>query len=190
MLIELHSNPKLLTAGLATSHWKHHYVSLNAVKEFQVVFEVRKGAGSSPGGFSIDDINLSETECPHLTFQIDDLETRLKTNASGTRIFSPRQYSKEGYAFRVGVSFYQTYVGMHVQLLSGSHDNELKWPALQKQLTFQLLDQNPSIQLQMSKRISLTTSPSQKTSTGRFTQKQSKRSLKTTITFFFCQFFI
>ncbi|XP_017271122.1 meprin A subunit beta isoform X2 [Kryptolebias marmoratus] len=136
--------------GSPTSHWKLHHVSLNATKQFQVVFEVRKGAGSSTGGFSIDDINLSETECPHVTLQIDDFEELLNTSASGTIIYSPRQYSKEGYAFRVAVILYQTRVGFFVQLLSGDFDDQLEWPCLRRQMNFQLLDQNPNIQQQMS----------------------------------------
>ncbi|MED6242769.1 hypothetical protein ATANTOWER_009490, partial [Ataeniobius toweri] len=70
--------------GPPTSHWKLHYVSINATKHFQVVFEVRKGAGNSTGGYSVDDINLSETECPHVFLQIDDLENLLNTSSPGT----------------------------------------------------------------------------------------------------------
>ncbi|XP_016142338.1 meprin A subunit beta-like [Sinocyclocheilus grahami] len=55
------------------NYWKLHHVPLNANKTFQVVFEARKGAGNSSGGFSLDDINISETECPH-TWQIRDFE--------------------------------------------------------------------------------------------------------------------
>ncbi|XP_037836426.1 meprin A subunit beta isoform X2 [Kryptolebias marmoratus] len=143
--------------GPTTSHWKLHHVSLNATKQFQVVFEVQKLAENSTGGFSIDDINLSETECPHVTLQIDDLKNRLNTSVSGTTIYSPRQYSKEGYAYRVAVVLYQTFVGVYVQLLSGDHDDQLEWPCLQRQITFQILDQNPNIQQQMSKQWSFTT---------------------------------
>uniref|UniRef100_A0A3Q2QC05 Metalloendopeptidase n=1 Tax=Fundulus heteroclitus TaxID=8078 RepID=A0A3Q2QC05_FUNHE len=128
-----------------------HHVSLNATKNFQVVFQAWKGDGNSTGGFSIDDINLSETECPHVTLQIDDFEKRLSTSASGTTIYSPRQYSKEGYSYRIGARLDKEDVGMFVQLLSGENDNQLKWPCLQKQMTFQVLDQNPSLQKQMSK---------------------------------------
>uniref|UniRef100_A0A3Q2P3U7 Meprin A subunit beta-like n=1 Tax=Fundulus heteroclitus TaxID=8078 RepID=A0A3Q2P3U7_FUNHE len=149
--------PRLMgqITGSPTSHWKLHHVSLNATKPFQVVFEARKGAGSSTGGFSVDDINLSETECPHVFIQIDDLENRLNTSSSGTRIYSPRQYSKDGYAYRVAVILYKTYVGMFVGLLSGEFDNQLQWPCLQRQMIFQLLDQTPNQQLQMSKQRTL-----------------------------------
>ncbi|XP_014842293.1 PREDICTED: meprin A subunit beta-like [Poecilia mexicana] len=138
-------------SGFPTSHWKLHHVSLNATKDFQVVFEVRKGEGNSTGGFSVDDINLSETECPHLTLQIDEIEKTLSTSASGTRIYSPRRYSKEGYAYRVAAILYKTYVGMFVQLLSGKYDSQLTWPCLQREMSFTLLDQTPNMQLQMSK---------------------------------------
>ncbi|XP_014842311.1 PREDICTED: meprin A subunit beta-like [Poecilia mexicana] len=143
--------------GQSTYHWQIHHVSLNAPKNFRVVFEVRKGAGNSAGGFSIDDINLSETECPHVTLQIDDLEKLLSSSDFGTRIYSPRQYSKEGYAYRVAAILYQSFVGMYVQLLSGDNNDQLEWPCLQKQMTFQLLDQTPNMQKQMSKQIGFVT---------------------------------
>uniref|UniRef100_A0A3P9NA49 Metalloendopeptidase n=1 Tax=Poecilia reticulata TaxID=8081 RepID=A0A3P9NA49_POERE len=142
---------KHLTPGSPTSHWKIHHVSLNANKDFQVVFEVQKGAGISTGGFSIDDINLSETECPHVVWQIDDLENLLNTSSSGTQMYSLRQYSKDGYAYRVAVILYTTYIGMFVQLLSGKNDDQLQFPCLQRHMIFQLLDQTPNKQLQMSK---------------------------------------
>uniref|UniRef100_A0A3Q3FVY3 Metalloendopeptidase n=1 Tax=Kryptolebias marmoratus TaxID=37003 RepID=A0A3Q3FVY3_KRYMA len=153
-------------SGPPTSHWKLHHVSLNSTKQFQVVFEVQKGAVNSTGGFSIDDLNLSETECPHIILQIDEFENYLNTSASGTRIYSPRQYSKEGYAYRIAVVLYQTYVGMYVQLLSGDFDDQLEWPCLQRQMTFQMLDQNPNIQQQMSKQWSFTSNQNDLTLNG------------------------
>uniref|UniRef100_A0A3B3X1W0 Metalloendopeptidase n=1 Tax=Poecilia mexicana TaxID=48701 RepID=A0A3B3X1W0_9TELE len=153
-------------SGPPTSHWKLHHVSLNATKDFQVVFEVRKGAGSSTGGFSVDDINLSETECPHVTLQIDEIEETLSTSASGTRIYSPRRYSKEGYAYRVAAILYKTYVGMFVQLLSGKYDSQLTWPCLQREMSFTLLDQNPNMQLQMSKQQSFASLQTHTSSSG------------------------
>uniref|UniRef100_A0A3P9JX49 Metalloendopeptidase n=1 Tax=Oryzias latipes TaxID=8090 RepID=A0A3P9JX49_ORYLA len=141
-----------------TSHWRLHHVSLNASKNFQVVFEAHKGAGRSTGGFSVDDINLYETECPHLTLQIDDFQRVLNTSASGSQIYSSRQYSSEGYAYRFAVIFYKTYFKLSVQLLSGDYDNQLEWPCLGRQMTFQMLDQTPSIQQQMTNQRSFTTS--------------------------------
>ncbi|XP_016529420.1 meprin A subunit beta-like, partial [Poecilia formosa] len=147
--------------GSPTSHWKIHHVSLNATKDFQVVFEVRKGAGISTGGFSIDDINLSETECPHFVWQIDDLENLLNTSSSGTQIYSKRQFSKDGYAYRVATILYKTYIGMYVQLLSSQNDDQLQYPCLQRHMIFQLLDQTPNKQLQMSKESTLVSDKTQ-----------------------------
>uniref|UniRef100_A0A3B3CCS2 Metalloendopeptidase n=1 Tax=Oryzias melastigma TaxID=30732 RepID=A0A3B3CCS2_ORYME len=143
--------------GSQTSHWRLHHVSLNASKSFQVVFEAQKGAGLASGGFSVDDINLHETECPHLTLQIDDFERVLNTSVSGSFKYSSRQYSSEGYAYRFGVRLSETYIGLYVQLLSGDYDDQLEWPNFGRQITFQMLDQTPNIQQQMAKRWSFTT---------------------------------
>uniref|UniRef100_A0A8C5DZR3 Metalloendopeptidase n=1 Tax=Gouania willdenowi TaxID=441366 RepID=A0A8C5DZR3_GOUWI len=145
--------------GPATSQWKLHHVSLNAMKHFQVEFEVLKGTGSSTGGFSIDDINLSDTECPHVTMQIDDLKKRLESEKRGTTLYSPRQYSPDGYAYRVAVRLYRLHFGLFVQLVSGDNDDKLVWPCPYRQVTFKMLDQNPNIQLQMSKQRSITSDP-------------------------------
>ncbi|XP_032413130.1 meprin A subunit beta-like [Xiphophorus hellerii] len=151
--------------GSPTSHWKFHHVSLNATKDFQVVFEVRKGAGNSTGGFSIDDINLSETECPHFAWQIDDLEILLNTSSYGASMTSPRQFSKDGYAYLLIAVLYKTYVSMFVQLLSSKNDDQLQYPCFQRHMIFQLLDQTPNKQLQMSKEITLVSAG------GEFTMK-------------------
>ncbi|XP_028326430.1 meprin A subunit beta-like isoform X5 [Gouania willdenowi] len=146
--------------GPATSHWKLHHVSLNATKHFQVEFEVLKGTGNSTGGFSIDDINLSDTQCPHGKMQIDDLENRLENERNRTILYSQRQYSPDGYAYRVAVILNsQTFLGLYVQLVSGVNDDMLEWPCPYRQVTLKMLDQNPNIQLQMSKQITFTTDP-------------------------------
>ncbi|XP_070690986.1 meprin A subunit beta-like [Pempheris klunzingeri] len=154
--------------GPPKSHWQLQHVHLNATKHFQVEFEVRKGAGISSGGFSIDDINLSEIECPHVTMQIDDFENVLANSKYRTTLFSPRQYSRGGYAYSVAVVLYKTYFGLFVRLLSGEHDDRLKWPCLQRQVTFQMVDQNPNIQQQMSKQRSITSDRSVSSSDGSY----------------------
>ncbi|XP_062421544.1 meprin A subunit beta-like [Pungitius pungitius] len=140
--------------GSPTSYWQIKHVSLNATKRFQVEFEVRKGAGSSSGGFSIDDINLSEIECPHVTMQIDDFENILKTTQT---LYSARHYSSEGYAYRFLIQPDNGTVGVFMQLLSGVNDDKLEWPCQRRQVTFKMLDQKPNMQLQMSKQKSYTT---------------------------------
>lgn len=168
------SHHKTLHSGRKTSHWQLEHVSLDATKDFQVEFEVRKGAGSSMGGFSIDDINLSEIECPHVTMQVNDFENVLETSSSGTIISSPRHYSRGGYAYSVGIVLYRRYFGVFVQLLSGDYDDILEWPCPQRQVTFQVVDQNPHIQLQMSKQRSVTSDLTQSGVNG----KNSKKSFK------------
>ncbi|KAM9797845.1 meprin A subunit beta-like [Neosynchiropus ocellatus] len=132
--------------GPPTSHWKIHHVSLDPQSEFQVEFEVQKGNGSSFGGISIDDINLSEIRCPHVTIQVDEIE-QFNARPSETKVVhSPRHYSSDGYAYRF--SIYRNLIAF--QLLSGQYDDELSWPFTNKQITFQILDQTPNIQHHMS----------------------------------------
>ncbi|XP_031693962.1 meprin A subunit beta-like [Oncorhynchus kisutch] len=146
--------------GSPGSHWMPYHVPLNATKTFQVEFEVRKGAGQSTGGFSIDDINLSETECPHHTWQIKDFENLLTTSDINTVVYSPRYYSPEGYAYQIAIYLREMFFGVYVRLVSGKYDDQLQWPCHQRQVTIQLLDQNPHTQQRMSKQISITTEPS------------------------------
>ncbi|XP_071025317.1 meprin A subunit beta-like [Oncorhynchus clarkii lewisi] len=146
--------------GSPGSHWMPYHVPLNATKTFQVEFEVRKGAGQSTGGFSIDDINLSETECPHHTWQIKDFENLLTTSDINTVVYSPRYYSPEGYAYQIAIYLREMLFGVYVRLVSGTYDDQLQWPYHHRQVTIQLLDQNPHTQQRMSKQISITTEPS------------------------------
>ncbi|KAK9961239.1 hypothetical protein ABG768_009036 [Culter alburnus] len=142
------------------NYWKLHHVSLNANKTFQVVFEARKGAGNSSGGFSLDDINISETECPH-TWQIRNF----KIMESSTH-YSPLYYSSDGYRFQAALAVYPTFLAMFVRLVSGVYDDQLQWPCPWRQITFQMLDQNPHIQKRMSSEQSITTDPTSISSNG------------------------
>lgn len=147
---------QILHLGEKVDQWHIQLVSLNATKPFQVVFEVRKGAGNSSGGFSIDDINLSETRCPDFTMQFDNFETLVQTSNYSTAIYSPRLYSTGGYAYNVGILLLAPHFGIFVQLLSGENDDRLEWPCPQRQVTFTMLDQSFSIQQRMSKQRSIT----------------------------------
>ena len=151
-----------LPPGPQTSHWRIHYVSLNATKPFQVVFEARTGAGSSSGGFSIDDINLSEIECPHGTLQIDNVWESLTK-----RIHSPRQYTIDGYAYAIVVFLKTNYISVFMVMVSGQNDEKLEWPCLQRQMTLQMLDQTTNLQLHMSSERSFTTSTNHRNSLGK-----------------------
>ncbi|XP_053182897.1 meprin A subunit beta-like [Scomber japonicus] len=146
--------------GEPTFDWQYHKVPLNAAKPFQVVFEVRKGNEDSLGGFSIDDINLSESECPHEVWQVKNFERLLTNTDYNTYLFSPRVYSTEGYAYQMVIALRETFFGVYFRLVSGDHDSTLEWPCPWRQITFIMLDQNPHIQEQMSYQITLTTDPS------------------------------
>ncbi|XP_067305561.1 meprin A subunit beta-like [Pseudorasbora parva] len=145
---------------LPGNYWKLHHVSLNANKTFQVVFEGRKGAGNSSGGFSVDDINISETECPH-TWQIRNFSTE-----ESSTYYSPLYYSSDGYRFQSRFVVNQIFLVMYVHLVSGEYDNQLQWPCPWRQITLQMLDQNPHIQKRMSLEQSITTDPALVSSDG------------------------
>ncbi|XP_048008619.1 meprin A subunit beta-like [Megalobrama amblycephala] len=137
------------------NYWKLHHVSLNANKTFQTVFEARKGAGSSSGGFSLDDINISETECPQI-WQIRDFDKFLNNGI----LTSPLYYSSDGYRFQAKLLVTRNLLIMYVRPVSGVYDDQLQWPCPWRQTTFQILDQNPHIQRRMSSEQSITTDPS------------------------------
>ncbi|XP_027142006.1 meprin A subunit beta isoform X2 [Larimichthys crocea] len=145
--------------GEPTYQWQFHKVPLNASKSFQVVFEVRKGNKESSGGFSIDDINLSESECPHYVWQINNFE-RILTSSNKGYLYSPRGYSAGGYSYQIVIALRKTYFGVYFRLVSDDSDSTLEWPCPWRQVTVIMLDKNPHIQKQMSKQISLSTDPS------------------------------
>ncbi|XP_067284790.1 meprin A subunit beta-like [Pseudorasbora parva] len=138
------------------NYWKLRHVPLNANQSFQVVFEGRKGAGNSSGGFSLDDINVSETECPFI-WQIRDVEKIL--NRGSGNFMSPLYYSSDGYRFRALLLVDGNELNMYVTLVSGVNDDQLQWPCPWRQITVQILDQNPHIQKRMSFEQSITTDP-------------------------------
>ncbi|KAG1947574.1 meprin A subunit beta-like [Pimephales promelas] len=138
---------------LPGNYWKLHHVPLNANKTFQVLFEARKGAGNSRGGLSLDDINISETECPHI-WQIKDFSIRKPLVH-----YSPLYYSSDGYRFQAALEVNQNFHAMKIHLVSGAYDDQLQWPCPWRQITFQMLDQNPHMQKRMSLEHSITTDP-------------------------------
>lgn len=81
--------------------WELKHVNLVVEKKFRLVFEGLKGAGSSMGGLSLDDINLSETACPQHVWRIRNITGVLATTPVGTKTYSPRFLSPKGYSFQV-----------------------------------------------------------------------------------------
>uniref|UniRef100_A0A8C9R6Y3 Meprin A subunit n=1 Tax=Scleropages formosus TaxID=113540 RepID=A0A8C9R6Y3_SCLFO len=147
-----------------TSRWELHHVTLNVSKKFRVVFEGVKGDGLSSGGLSIDDINLSETECPEHVWRVSNFAGLLDTMPAGENVCSPRFLSREGYTFQVclypnGTDNSPGQLATFFHLVSGDQDDKLAWPCPWKQTTMMLMDQNPDIRRRMSNQRSVTTDP-------------------------------
>uniref|UniRef100_H0V5G2 Meprin A subunit n=1 Tax=Cavia porcellus TaxID=10141 RepID=H0V5G2_CAVPO len=147
--------------------WQLYYVALQVTNKFRVVFEGRRGAGASLGGLSIDDINLSETRCPHHIWHIRNFTQIL--GSPNTALYSPPFYSPKGYAFQIYLDLRSlTNVGIYFHLISGANDDHLEWPCPWQQATMTLLDQNPDIRQRMSNQRSLTTDPFMTSDNGNY----------------------
>lgn len=147
--------------------WQLYHVTLKVTNKFRVVFGGVRGAGTSLGGLSIDDINLSETRCPHHIWRIRNF-TQFIGNPSGT-LYSPPFYSSKGYAFQINLDLnHLTNAGIYFHLISGANDNQLQWPCPWQQATMTLLDQNPDIRQRMSNQRSVTTDPFMTTDNGSY----------------------
>ncbi|KAL6090544.1 hypothetical protein STEG23_024330, partial [Scotinomys teguina] len=152
---------------IPTGSWQLYYVTLQVTEKFRVVFEGLRGPGSSSGGLSIDDINLSETRCPHNVWHIQDF-TQLLGNQNGD-VHSPPFYSPEGYAYQIYLDLNSlTNVGIYFHLISGANDDQLQWPCPWQQATMTLLDQNPDIRKRMSNQRSITTDPTMTDGNGNY----------------------
>ncbi|NWV41129.1 MEP1B protein, partial [Grantiella picta] len=152
--------------GSPETYWQLHHVSLNVTSKFRVVFEGVRGSGLSNGGLSIDDINLSETQCPHHVWHIRNFTHLLNTSPAGRNgtIYSPPFYSSKGYAFQVtlyvnGTTDNPSNLGIYLSLISGANDDHLQWPCPWQQGTMILLDQHADIRQRMSNQRSVTTDP-------------------------------
>ncbi|XP_060098957.1 meprin A subunit beta [Heteronotia binoei] len=152
--------------GSPKDYWELYHVPLNATTKFRVVFEGIKGSSVSNGGLSIDDINLSETQCPHHVWHIRNFTQLLNSSPAGEAgaLYSPPFYSMQGYAFQIALHVNSTSpfnLGIYLHLVSGANDNNLTWPCAWQQATMVLLDQNPDIRRRMSNQRSITTDPQQ-----------------------------
>ncbi|NWX19059.1 MEP1B protein, partial [Aegotheles bennettii] len=152
--------------GSPVPYWQLHHISLNITSKFRVVFQGMRGSGLSNGGLSIDDINLSETQCPHHIWHIRNFTHLLNTSPAGKegRIYSPPFYSSKGYAFQVGLYVNGTddspsNLAIYLHLISGANDDHLQWPCAWQQGTMILLDQHPDVRQRMSNQRSITTDP-------------------------------
>lgn len=127
------------------------------------------GSGSSAGGLSLDDINLSETTCPEFMWRVKNFSHVMDTTPPDTAIYSPPFTSKEGYTFQMtlypsGKAGYPGELSAYANLVARTGDTGQQWPCPWKQITMMLMDQHPHIQKRMSNQRSITTDPNRKTS--------------------------
>lgn len=145
--------------------WKIAHVSLEVGVKFRYAFQaVRGDPSTSTGGIYIDDISLTETRCPNSVWRIQNFSKIMETADKSTVIDSPRFYSPEGYGYGVRIiplseytDYTGNYTGLYFHLVSGENDAVLQWPAVNRQATLVVMDQDPDIKLRMSTARSLTT---------------------------------
>lgn len=145
--------------------WKIAHVPVEVGVKFRYAFQAIRGDPSaSAGGIYIDDVSLSETRCPNAVWRIQNFSKIMETATSDTVLYSPLFYSPEGYSYGVQVAPLSTYTdytgnytGLYFYLASGENDAVLQWPAINRQATLVVMDQDPDIKLRMSTARSLTT---------------------------------
>lgn len=145
--------------------WKIAHVPLEVGVKFRYAFQaVRGDPSASTGGIYIDDISLTETRCPNAVWRIQNFSQIMETANASTVIDSPRFYSPEGYGYGVRImplssytDYTGNYTGLYFHLASGENDAIMQWPALNRQATLVVMDQDPDITHRMSSARSLTT---------------------------------
>ncbi|KAJ8397658.1 hypothetical protein AAFF_G00436570 [Aldrovandia affinis] len=145
--------------------WKIAHVPLEVGVKFRYAFQgVQGDPAQSSGGIFIDDISLTETRCHSAVWQIHNFSSVLETSNRSTVLLSPRFYSPEGYGFGLRLlpkssytDYTGGYAGLYFYLTSGENDGVLQWPAVNRQATITVMDQDPDIRLRMSSARSLTT---------------------------------
>ncbi|XP_063323159.1 meprin A subunit beta-like [Pelmatolapia mariae] len=158
-------------SGGVMGSWELHNINLNVTQKARVVFEGVRGMNPSKGGFSLDDINLSSTKCPHHIWHIRGINELLATTPAGRRMDSPRFLSPTGYTFQIGVylngqSSNPGYMAIFFHLTSGPNDDNLKWPCPWHQITMTLMDQQSDIRQHMNMNRMITTDPARMSSDG------------------------
>ncbi|XP_055005184.1 meprin A subunit alpha-like isoform X2 [Boleophthalmus pectinirostris] len=151
--------------GVSDSAWKIAHVPLEVDMKFRYAFQgVRGNTSSSAGGLFLDDISLSEMRCPNAVWTISNFSRIMETANRGDAMDSPIFYSPEGYAYGVRViplseftDYNGNYTALYFFIASGINDVAMKWPAVNRQATLIVMDQDPDIKLRMSTARSLTT---------------------------------
>ncbi|KAL8173174.1 UNVERIFIED_CONTAM: hypothetical protein K2H54_041550 [Gekko kuhli] len=161
-------------------HWKLATIPFNSQTKFRYAFHgIREDPGNSTGGINIDDVSLTETQCPTGVWQITNFTALSGSTSQGDYISSPLFYNSEGYCFVLrlyphGVaSSSGNYLGVHFALCSSQNDGALEWPAGNRQVTFTVVDQDPDLTQRMSANRVFTTDPDQLSNGQLFWNKPS-----------------
>ncbi|XP_073672759.1 meprin A subunit beta-like [Garra rufa] len=127
--------------------WELYHVTLDVTDKFRVVFEGVKGRDVSKGGLSLDDINLSETQCPQHTWRIRNFTSILAKTHAGSETYSPRFLSPDGYSFQFklyinGMTYSPGKMAIFSHLTSGPYDDKLQWPCPWRQASMDFVPVN------------------------------------------------
>ncbi len=160
----LSSYPFPYDAGGSDHTWKIAHVPLEVGVKFRYAFQAARSIAGTTGEIYIDDVSLTETRCPNAVWRIQNFSKIMETADISTTIDSPRFYSPEGYGYGVRIKplsdytdFTGNYTGLYFHLISGENDVVMDWPAVNRQATLVVMDQDPDIKLRMSTARSLTT---------------------------------
>ena len=138
-------------------------MTLRQTEKFRYFFQGVRGSASSTGAISLDDITLSETVCPSAVWQTPDYSNASAAVAPGGALTSHCYSSPEGYSF--GLRLYPRgrdpahpdHLALTVHLCSGPDDAVMEWPALNRQASVTLVDQDADATRTMSSSRSFTT---------------------------------
>ncbi|XP_015743316.1 meprin A subunit alpha [Python bivittatus] len=149
--------------------WNLANIPFNSRTKFRYAFQGLKGdPNNSNGGIHIDDVTLTETQCPTNIWQIRNFTSLVKSSSKGDDLPSPIFYNSEGYCFVLSLYPHGPpgssgdYLGIMFSLCSGQNDGALEWPAANRQVTFTIVDQDPDITQRMSASRSFVTDPNQR----------------------------
>lgn len=145
--------------------WKIAHVPMEVGVKFRYAFQAVRGDPlASTGGIYVDDISLTETRCPNAVWRIQNFSKIMEAADNETVMDSPVFYSPEGYAYGVRIKpkseytdYTGHYTGLYFHLASGENDAVMQWPAVNRQATIVVMDQDPDITHRMSTARSLTT---------------------------------
>ncbi|XP_069461262.1 meprin A subunit alpha-like [Ambystoma mexicanum] len=153
--------------GDGENAWKLAHVAFDIQARFRYVFQGTKGdPAKSMGGIFIDDVTLTETNCPSNVWHISNFSKLMQTTVKGDSLLSPVYHSSEGYSYGLKLyphgtltSRYNNYVAVTFHLCSSENDGVLEWPAGNRQIVLIALDQDPNAVDRMSLSKSFTTKP-------------------------------